>query len=73
MLTIMIPDANPGISPPSPPHKETGYYLNLTGSNILLRPLGQPMGGRIGVTSAPKTRGGKGEMGLHEERGTDLV
>lgn len=41
MLTIMISDANPGISPPAPPHEETGYYQPPTGSNILSRTANQ--------------------------------
>jgi len=35
MLTIMISDANPGISSTAPSRSETGYYQHSTDSNIL--------------------------------------
>lgn len=45
MLTIMISDANPGISPSAPPLEETGYYQPPTSFH------GQPIREGIGVTS----------------------
>lgn len=71
MLTIMISDANPGISPPAPPHEETGYYQPTTGSNILSRTANQrgDRGHFRRVTSAHKNtrkKMGKGRWRLHQ-------
>lgn len=78
MLTIMISDANPGISSPAPPHSETGYYLPPTGSNILPWTANQ-RGDRghfprvIPALKNTRRKKEKGRWRLHQVEGTFLV
>lgn len=78
MLTIMISDANPGISPPAPPHWETGYHQPPMGINILPRTANQrgDRGHFLRVVPDPnntRRKMGKGRWRLHQVERTFLV